>query len=100
LNPGGLPKTSSGKVQRAACALRHADGSLDCYAQFPDRQVLAVEASLESELQRQIAAIWCEQLQVASVAADDHFFLLGGNSISATQVIARLRESLGLELNL
>ena len=100
LNPGGLPKTSSGKVQRAACALRHADGSLDCYAQFPDRQVLAVEASLESELQRQIAAIWCEQLQVASVAADDHFFLLGGNSISATQVIARLRESLGLELDL
>jgi acyl-CoA synthetase (AMP-forming)/AMP-acid ligase II/acyl carrier protein len=100
LNPGGLPKTSSGKVQRAACALRHADGSLDCYAQVPDRQVLAVEASLESELQRQIAAIWCEQLQVASVAADDHFFLLGGNSISATQVIARLRESLGLELDL
>ena len=34
------------------------------------------------------------------VAADDHFFLLGGNSISATQVVARLRESLGLELNL
>ncbi|MCS4249748.1 amino acid adenylation domain-containing protein/non-ribosomal peptide synthase protein (TIGR01720 family) [Pseudomonas sp. BIGb0164] len=100
LNPGALPKTSSGKVQRAACALRHADGSLDSYAQFPDLQAHAGDAALESELQSQIAAIWCEQLQVATVAADDHFFLLGGNSITATQVVARLREALGLELNL
>ncbi|MGZ9705569.1 non-ribosomal peptide synthetase [Pseudomonas sp. GNP013] len=100
LNPGALPKTSSGKVQRAACALRHADGSLDSYAQFPGLHTQAGDAVLESNLQHQIAAIWCEQLQVNEVAADDHFFLLGGNSITATQVVARLRESLGLELNL
>ncbi|WLH88802.1 non-ribosomal peptide synthetase [Pseudomonas sp. FP453] len=100
LNPGALPKTSSGKVQRAACGLRHADGSLDSYAQFPDLQACASEAALESALQSQIAAIWCEQLNLATVAADDHFFLLGGNSITATQVVARLRETLGLELNL
>ncbi|NMZ90157.1 non-ribosomal peptide synthetase [Pseudomonas panacis] len=100
LNPGGLPKTSSGKVQRAACALRQADGSLDCYAQFPDLHAQASTVALESELQSRIAAIWREQLQVATVAADDHFFLLGGNSITATQVVARLRETLGLELNL
>jgi acyl carrier protein len=36
-----------------------------------------------------------EQLNVKPVAADDHFFLLGGNSIAATQVIARVREELG-----
>lgn len=100
LNPGALPKTSSGKVQRAACALRHADGSLDSYAQFPGQQGPASEVALESDLQQQIAAIWCEQLQLAQVAGDDHFFLLGGNSITATQVVARLRESLGMELNL
>ncbi|NCE89827.1 non-ribosomal peptide synthetase [Pseudomonas sp. L13] len=100
LNPGALPKTSSGKVQRAACALRHADGSLDSYAQFPGQQGPASEVALESDLQQQIAAIWCEQLQLAHVAGDDHFFLLGGNSITATQVVARLRETLGLELNL
>ncbi|WP_330214017.1 non-ribosomal peptide synthetase [Pseudomonas sp. Z18(2022)] len=100
LNPGGLPKTSSGKVQRSACRTRLADGSLDSYAQFPGVQAQAADAALESELHSQIAAIWCEQLQLAQVAADDHFFLLGGNSISATQVVARLRETLGLELNL
>src|SRR5450830_704442 len=100
LNPGALPKTSSGKLQRSACALRHAEGSLDSYAQFPGLQEPASDVALESALQTQIAAIWCEQLQVPVVAADDHFFLLGGNSITATQVVARLRESLGLELNL
>ncbi|NMX37364.1 non-ribosomal peptide synthetase [Pseudomonas veronii] len=100
LNPGALPKTSSGKLQRSACALRYADGSLDSYAQFPGLQGAASDVALGSTLQTQIAAIWCEQLQVATVAADDHFFLLGGNSISATQVVARLRETLGLELNL
>ncbi|WP_119742341.1 non-ribosomal peptide synthetase [Pseudomonas sp. Larv2_ips] len=100
LNPGALPKTSSGKVQRSACAIRHADGSLDSYAQFPELQAHVSDAVLESGLQNQIAAIWCEQLQLATVAADDHFFLLGGNSITATQVVARLRETLGLELNL
>ncbi|WP_443696161.1 condensation domain-containing protein, partial [Pseudomonas sp.] len=100
LNPGALPKTSSGKLQRSACALRHAEGSLDSYAQFPGLQAPASDVALESALQTQIAAIWCEQLQVPVVAADDHFFLLGGNSITATQVVARLRESLGLELNL
>ncbi|PRW90585.1 non-ribosomal peptide synthetase [Pseudomonas fluorescens] len=100
LNPGALPKTSSGKVQRAACAIRHADGSLDSYAQFPGQPGQASEVALESDLQQQIAAIWCEQLQLAHVAGDDHFFLLGGNSITATQVVARLRESLGLELSL
>ena len=35
LNPGALPKTSSGKLQRSACRNRLADGSLDSYALFP-----------------------------------------------------------------
>ena len=101
LNPGALPKTSSGKLQRSACRDRLADGSLDSYAQFP---TVASEHEAKTEsgsgLQTLIGQIWCEQLQVKQVNADDHFFLLGGNSIAATQVVARLRESLGLALNL
>lgn len=101
LNPGALPKTSSGKLQRSACRNRLADGSLDSYAVFPSTTTESaghIEAG--SELQSLIGRIWCEQLQVAQVDADDHFFLLGGNSIAATQVVARLREELELELNL
>jgi amino acid adenylation domain-containing protein/non-ribosomal peptide synthase protein (TIGR01720 family) len=101
LNPGALPKTSSGKQQRSACRNRLADGSLDSYALFPSA-VTESAGNVQSacELQRLIGQIWCEQLQVQQVATDDHFFLLGGNSIAATQVVARLREQLGLALNL
>ncbi|MGF6201260.1 non-ribosomal peptide synthetase [Pseudomonas laurylsulfatiphila] len=101
LNPGALPKTSSGKLQRSACRSRLADGSLDSYAVFPSVSTEnASQVESGSELQSLIGRIWCEQLQVGQVGVDDHFFLLGGNSIAATQVVARLREALGLELNL
>ncbi|MBA1200955.1 non-ribosomal peptide synthetase [Pseudomonas capeferrum] len=101
LHPGALPKTSSGKLQRSACRLRMADGSLECYARFPDEQDREKAAPAAGDgLQARIAAIWREQLQVDNVSADDHFFLLGGNSIAAAQVTARLADELGLALNL
>ncbi|RAI62650.1 non-ribosomal peptide synthetase [Pseudomonas fluorescens] len=101
LNPGALPKTSSGKLQRSACRSRLADGSLDSYAVFPSAtSESAGPIESGSELQSLIGRLWCEQLQIGQVGADDHFFLLGGNSIAATQVVARLRQELGLELNL
>ncbi|VVN03344.1 Linear gramicidin synthase subunit B [Pseudomonas fluorescens] len=101
LNPGALPKTSSGKLQRSACRNRLADGSLDSYALFPSASMdNSVALDSASKLQTLIGRIWSEQLQVAQVDSDDHFFLLGGNSIAATQMVARLREELSLELNL
>ena len=103
LNPGALPKTSSGKLQRSACRNRLADGSLDGYAQFPSHgpaQADEADAGRGSELEALIAWVWCEHLQVEQVAADDHFFLLGGNSILATQVIAHLQAELKLALSL
>ena len=103
LNPGALPKTSSGKLQRSACRSRLAAGSLDSYAQFPPEHGAPASADAVqrgSELEALIAWVWCEHLQVEQVAPDDHFFLLGGNSILATQVIAHLRQELKLELNL
>ncbi|MEG2390576.1 MAG: AMP-binding protein, partial [Pseudomonas sp.] len=101
LNPGALPKTSSGKLQRSACRSRLADGSLDSYAVFPSDEAQGAESTLQaSELEALIGKIWAAQLNVKQVHADDHFFLLGGNSIAATQVIARVREELGLALSL
>ncbi len=102
LNPGALPKTSSGKLQRSACRLRIDDGSLDCYARFPDaQQPVAVAQALQGNpLHSLIARLWCEQLGVEQVADDDHFFLLGGNSIAATQLTARLGDELDLQLSL
>ncbi len=101
LNPGALPKTSSGKLQRSACRNRLADGSLDSYAQFPSITAATETAtSSTSDLEALIGQIWAEQLNVKQVSGDDHFFLLGGNSIAATQVVARVREALDVELSL
>ncbi|MDN4497792.1 non-ribosomal peptide synthetase [Pseudomonas mosselii] len=100
LNPGALPKTSSGKLQRSACRLRMNDGSLDIYARFPMAQTAQGHVLAGDDLQARIAGIWRELLKVGAVAADDHFLLLGGNSIAATQVTARLGDELGLQLSL
>ncbi|OAI83685.1 non-ribosomal peptide synthetase, partial [Pseudomonas putida] len=101
LNPGALPKTSSGKLQRSACRTRLADGSLDSYAVFPQIGAKASDTALaRSNLGELVARTWREHLQVDDIAADDHFFLLGGNSILATQVVASLRDALDIELNL
>ncbi len=100
LNPGALPKTSSGKLQRSACRLRMDDGSLDCYARFPEVSEPVATDAAGNELQARIAEVWRNILKVEAVAADDHFLLLGGNSIAATHATARLADELGIELGL
>ncbi|MDB6121274.1 MAG: amino acid adenylation enzyme/thioester reductase family protein, partial [Pedosphaera sp.] len=37
-----------------------------------------------------LAGIWCEVLKMKQISIKDNFFELGGNSLSATQLIARL----------
>jgi len=52
------------------------------------------------DVQARLAAIWVELLGVDRVAAHDDFFHLGGHSLLATRVLARIRESLGVQLAL
>ncbi|WP_239083463.1 phosphopantetheine-binding protein, partial [Asanoa ishikariensis] len=42
-----------------------------------------------------VAAVWCEVLGVAEVGADDNFFDIGGQSLLAIGLAARLRRRLG-----
>ncbi|HLG60395.1 MAG TPA: amino acid adenylation domain-containing protein [Ktedonosporobacter sp.] len=44
--------------------------------------------------------IWCQVLGMKQVGIYDNFFEIGGHSLKATQVISRLRKSLGIELSL
>lgn len=50
--------------------------------------------------QDQVAAIWCELLELDTVPADEDFFELGGHSMLAVQVLYRLTELTGIELEL
>lgn len=53
----------------------------------------------ENELQKSIASIWREVLDVDSIGVRDNFFDLGGTSRLMVQVGGRLKEALGQELS-
>ncbi|MBC3452854.1 amino acid adenylation domain-containing protein [Pseudomonas mosselii] len=83
-----MPQTPNGKLDRKA--LPKPDAS----------QAQADYVAPRSELEQRLAAIWAEVLKVEQVGLHDNFFELGGHSLLATQVIARVRQGLGLELAL
>ena len=52
------------------------------------------------ELEQGIARIWCDVLHVSEVGRDENFFDLGGHSLLAVQLLARMKEELGVDLSL
>jgi len=95
LEPGSLPKTSSGKLQRSACWPRLQSGELPAYARFPG-EIVAEKTKAESAgMTAALADIWRACLGGVEIGPESDFFLLGGNSISATQVIGEIRSRLG-----
>ncbi len=83
-----LPLTPNGKVDRRALPAPEAAG----------RAVDAEHAPPEGPVEEALAAIWREALGVERVGRDDHFLELGGHSLVATQVVARVRNVFGVEL--
>lgn len=77
-----LPLGSSGKVDRAALAALPLSGASAPTAGAADGGLAPVEAD--------IAEVWAETLGVSAVAADDDFFALGGHSLMAADIAARL----------
>ncbi len=97
LNPGALPKTSSGKLQRAACHQGWRERSLDAYAIYEyGRYVLGGVAqpkpSLKDESEIALASIWEKVLKRTGLGREDHFFTCGGNSLAAVQVAVRISD--------
>jgi acyl carrier protein len=82
--------TANGKVDRRALP--------DPEWFLSQRQDAYVEP--RSEVQRTLASIWCELLGVDQVGLQDDFFNLGGHSLLAVQVVSRIRDRLGVELEL
>jgi acyl-coenzyme A synthetase/AMP-(fatty) acid ligase/acyl carrier protein len=92
-----LPMTASGKVDYAALP------------EWPSERVAAPVAGpattsrpdpTSSEREREVARIWQEVLQVDRVGPDSDFFALGGHSLAAVRVVARLRETLQAQVRL
>ncbi|WP_274535180.1 salicylate synthase [Pseudofrankia asymbiotica] len=80
-----LPLSANGKIDRRAVgALLEREPAGPRPASAPPR----------SDLERVIQAVWREVLGVDEFGVDEEFFALGGDSVLATSVVARLREEL------
>ncbi|WP_154814444.1 non-ribosomal peptide synthetase [Actinophytocola xinjiangensis] len=77
-----LPLTHNGKVDRAAVT-----------ALVGDHRAPARTAP-STDLERVIARVWREVLEVEEVGTTDPLFTLGGDSVLATRIVARLRDEL------
>ncbi|WP_216216777.1 non-ribosomal peptide synthetase [Amycolatopsis aidingensis] len=81
-----LPLTRNGKVDTAA---------------LPDPQPrAAVYEPPRTPVERTLAEVWAEVLEVPLVGRGDSFFGLGGHSLVAAKVLARIRALLGVDVPL
>ena len=51
-------------------------------------------------IEEMVAGAWAQLLNVDQIGIHDNFFALGGHSLLATQAVARVRQTLGVELPL
>ncbi|MFN3984814.1 MAG: AMP-binding protein, partial [Rhodocyclaceae bacterium] len=103
LNPGALPKTSSGKLQRGACRQGWCEHSLDAYGiyeygrfvlggQMRPNGVASTQPELDA-LEAALAEVWRAVLKHDNLPAREaHFFVGGGNSLAAVELAARISE--------
>jgi hypothetical protein len=89
-----LPKGPTGKVQRVGLAEK-----LGLTAPEPE-PVLPVEALPHGAIETRLAEIWRRVLRRAQVGRRDRFLDLGGDSLLATQLVARVAEAFALDLSL
>ncbi|MGH7773246.1 MAG: amino acid adenylation domain-containing protein, partial [Candidatus Binatia bacterium] len=85
-----LPLTPSGKLDRRALPP-------------PDHSRPELEETFvapRNPVEKTLAGIWCDVLDLKQVGIYDNFFELGGHSLLATQVISRLREAFQIDIPL
>ena len=84
-----LPLTANGKVDRKALPIPNEAASLQ-------RSFTAPRTATETQL----AALWCDVLRLAQIGVHENFFVLGGDSLLATQVTARIRAQFQVNISL
>jgi acyl-CoA synthetase (AMP-forming)/AMP-acid ligase II/acyl carrier protein len=89
-----IPKGPTGKLQRIGLAAR-----LGITAESLE-QSEAPPVPPRTRLEEDLARIWRDVLRVDGIGVEDDFVALGGDSILATQIVARVREVFGVEVSL
>lgn len=98
---GSLPKTSSGKPQRALAKRMFLAGDLQaCRLNDlePSAPALSDTPAAPTGLADELARLWSDVLQRPDVTPDAHFLQLGGDSLTGTQLLSRVRTRWGIDL--
>ncbi|MEJ7808723.1 MAG: condensation domain-containing protein, partial [Telluria sp.] len=82
-----LPLSPNGKIDRKALP-------------EPDMSQQAVHVAPRTEAEQLLCALWQEVLGLERVGITDNFFQLGGHSLSATRVVARINQACNVVLPL
>ncbi|HKQ88382.1 MAG TPA: amino acid adenylation domain-containing protein [Candidatus Acidoferrales bacterium] len=82
-----LPLTPNGKLDRKSLPLTSTTGAEIEETNFGEPR---------DEIERLLAQLWREALHIERLSVYDNFFDLGGHSLSAIQVLARLQNHLGV----
>jgi amino acid adenylation domain-containing protein/non-ribosomal peptide synthase protein (TIGR01720 family) len=83
-----MPLTPGGKVDRRVLAAQQ-----DSQARRADAQ-----PGFQTPLEEILANLWAAVLHTERISRLDDFFKLGGHSLQATQIVARVRETFDIEL--
>jgi acyl-CoA synthetase (AMP-forming)/AMP-acid ligase II len=87
-----IPKGPTGKVQRIGLAARLGLGT--------GTRGSPAYAAPETALQKALAQVWAEILNVQKIGINDDFFALGGDSLMAARVLMRLHEITQVEIEI
>ncbi|WP_244937329.1 AMP-binding protein, partial [Methylobacterium crusticola] len=104
LEPGALPRTSSGKLRRDATRRGVAAGTLGAYAVVVGgraagaAQAPAPAPAAGTPTEAALRRVWSEILGRDGIGRDDHFLALGGDSVAALRALAAIRAATGLAL--
>jgi yersiniabactin nonribosomal peptide synthetase len=84
-----LPLSANGKVDLGALPAPDAKAEAQ-------KEIIAPRTPEEMV----VANLWTQILGVDQISVDDHFFLIGGDSLLAVQLISRVRDAFRVELSL
>jgi len=82
-----IPRTATGKVDRRALPEPAGRATLDVALVLP-----------RNTLEEGLARIWRELLKLSELGVHDNFFVIGGQSLLAVQLLSRIRGELGVDL--
>ncbi|AMO93232.1 D-alanine--poly(phosphoribitol) ligase, subunit 1 [Collimonas fungivorans] len=106
---GHLPRTSSGKIQRSRCRDLFLADAFSAIWSWRISEVIATsiaasvgqgEDSGLTPTERVLSRIWTELLGLECIPVSSNFFSMGGQSLSGSQVISKVKDAFQVEMRL